>query len=261
MALALQDRVAIVTGGSRGIGKAIVRALAAAGARVLFTDVDGASGESAAADLRGEGLDAVFLLSDTSRRPDTLAMAEATLDRWGRIDILCPNAAIFPATRIEDIPEAEWDQVCAVNLKGPFLAVQACLPQMKRQRFGRIVITSSITGPRVSTPDHAHYAATKAGVLGFMRTAALEVAPYGITVNAVEPGNILTEGMRLHRDQAFIDAQTAAVPLGRLGTPEDVAHAVLFLASAPAGYITGQTIVIDGGQLLPEMPAAILPRR
>ncbi len=252
-------RVAIVTGGARGIGKGIVEALARAGARVLLTDLDAATGAATESELKANGADVAFMRSDTSRPDDCCAMAAAAVARWGRIDILCPNAAIYPATSIEDISEAEWDAVCAVNLKGPFLAIQACLPEMKRRRYGRIVITSSITGPNVSTPAHAHYAATKAGLLGLMRTAALEFAPWGITANAVQPGNILTEGIRLHRDQAFIDAQAAAVPLGRLGTPAEVAHAVLFLASDAAGYITGQTVIVDGGQLIPEMPAAILP--
>lgn len=261
MAAGFEERVAIVTGGARGIGKGIVRALARTGARVLLTDLDRATAAATERELREAGHDVAFVPSDTSRPDDARAMAAAAIARWGRIDILCPNAAIYPATAIEDISEAEWDSVCAVNLKGPFLAIQACLPEMKRRRYGRIVITSSITGPNVSAPAHAHYAATKAGLLGLMRTAALEFAPWGITVNAVQPGNILTEGMRLHRDQAFIDSQAGAVPLGRLGTPEEVAAAVLFLASDAAGYITGQTIVVDGGQLIPEMPAAILPRQ
>ena len=259
MAGRLEGKAAIVTGGSRGIGKGIVSLLAEEGARVLFTDISGERGSATEAELRGRGLDAAFRKADTSLAKDAEATARTALELYGRIDVLCPNAGIFPETRIEDISETEWDEVCAVNLKGPFLVAKACLPQMKRQGGGRIVITSSITGPRVSSPGHGHYAATKAGVLGFLRTAALEWAPYRITVNAVEPGNILTEGMKLHRDQAFIDSQTAAVPLGRLGTPLDVARAVLFLASPEADYITGQSIVVDGGQLLPEMQSGILP--
>ena len=260
MSKRMEDRVAIVTGGSRGIGKGIVTCLAREGASVLFTDVSDDRGKAAEQELRAAGLEVRYMHADTSRVADNEAVASATIEYFGRIDIVCPNAGIFPETRIGDISEQEWDEVCAVNLKGPFLAAKACLAQMKSQRYGRIVITSSITGPRVSSPGHGHYAATKAGVLGFMRTAALEWAPYGITVNAVEPGNILTEGMKLHRDQDFIDAQEASVPLGRLGTPEDIGHAVLFLASREAEYITGQTIVVDGGQTLPEMQTAILPR-
>ncbi len=260
MSKRLDGRTAIVTGAARGIGKGIVTCLAEEGAKVLFTDLNVEGGKATEAELRGHGLEVAFLKADTSKSADVAAMVKATIDRWGRVDILCPNAGIFPETRIADISEQEWDEVCAVNLKGPFLAAKACLPHMQKQRYGRIVITSSITGPRVSSPGHGHYAATKAGVVGFLRTAALEWAPWGITVNAVEPGNILTEGMKLHRDQAFIDAQQSAVPLGRLGTPRDIGMTVRFLASDEAEYITGQTIVVDGGQILPEMQTAILPR-
>jgi 3-oxoacyl-[acyl-carrier protein] reductase len=142
--------------------------------------------------------------------------------------------------------------VLGVNLRGCFLAIQACARPMRAQGYGRIVLTSSITGPRVSSPGHAHYSASKAGINGLIRAAALELAPSGITVNGVEPGNILTEGMRAERAPEYIRAMARSVPLGRLGTPQDVAHAVLFLASDEAAYITGTTIVIDGGQILPE---------
>ena len=123
---------------------------------------------------------------------------------------------------------------------------------MRAQKYGRIVLTSSITGPRVSSPGHGHYSASKAGINGLIRAAAVELAPDGITVNGVEPGNILTEGMQAERSPAFIGAMERSVPLGRLGTPRDVAHAVLFLASDEAAYITGTTIIVDGGQIVPE---------
>jgi 3-oxoacyl-[acyl-carrier protein] reductase len=142
--------------------------------------------------------------------------------------------------------------VLAVNLRGTFLAAQACLRPMKAQGYGRMVFTSSITGPRVTSPGHGHYSASKAGTNGFIRAAALEFAGYGITVNGVEPGNILTEGMKQHRSPEFIRGMEESVPLGRLGTPRDVANAVLYLASDDAEYVTGTTIVVDGGQTLPE---------
>lgn len=255
----LEGRVAIVTGAAQGIGKGIVASLAEGGSKVLFTDVNTSVGTETEAELRDKGYDVKFLKADTSNSSDITEMVQTAVSSFGRIDIMCPNAGIFPQTLIEDISETEWDQVCAVNLKGPFLAAKACLPYMKAQRSGRIIITSSITGPMVSSPGHGHYAATKAGILGFMRTAALEWAPWNITINAVEPGNILTEGMKSHRDQAYIDAQEAAVPLGRLGTPQDIGMAVRFLASDEAAYITGHSLVVDGGQTLPETQAAILP--
>lgn len=258
-AFALTDKVAIVTGAQRGIGLGIVKELARAGAVVVIAGIVDAEGETVAAALRHQGLTVFYRHMDTASEAEVVAVVDDIANSHGRIDILVPNAAIFPNTPIAAIDAAEWDRVLAVNLRGPFLAAKACLPQFQRQKQGRVVFISSITGPRVSSPGYAHYAATKAGVLGFMRTAALEWAPWNITLNAVEPGNILTEGVREHQPQSFIDAQKAAVPLRRLGTPEDVAHAVRFLASDEASYITGQSIVIDGGQLLPEMTTAILP--
>ena len=143
-------------------------------------------------------------------------------------------------------------QRARVNLKGCFLAAKAALKPMRDAGYGRMVFTSSITGPRVSSPGHGHYSASKAGINGFIRAAGLEFASYGITVNGVEPGNILTEGVKEQRSTEFIKAMEAHIPLGRLGTPEDVANAVTFLASDEAAYITGTTIIVDGGQILPE---------
>ena len=162
------------------------------------------------------------------------------------------NAGIYPWTLIENIEPEEWDKVMAVNLKGTYLAARAALPVMKARKQGRMVFTSSITGPRVSSPGHGHYSASKAGINGFIKAAALEFSGYGITVNGIEPGNILTEGMKMHRSPAFIKSMEDAVPLGRLGTPRDIANAACFLASDDASYITGTTIIVDGGQTLPE---------
>ena len=162
------------------------------------------------------------------------------------------NAGIFPMNDIVDIPVEEWDDVLRVNLRGSFLATQAAMRVMLPQRSGRIVLTSSITGPKVAQGAHAHYASSKAGMNGLIRSAALEAAPAGVTVNGVEPGNILTEGMQAERSPAYIAAMAAAIPMGKLGTPRDVANAALFLASDEAGFVTGTTIVVDGGQILPE---------
>ena len=162
------------------------------------------------------------------------------------------NAGIYPWTLIEEISAAEWDQVLGVNLRGTFLAARACLAPMKDRQYGRMVFTSSITGPRVSSPGHGHYSASKAGINGFIRAAAVEFAPHGITVNGIEPGNIATEAVRSERGEEYLRSMEAAVPLGRLGTPRDVANAALFLASDEAAYITGTTLIVDGGQILPE---------
>lgn len=249
----VQDKVAIVIGAAQpeGIGAGIARRLAEEGALVTIADVDAVNGLATAASLTAKGRVA-FRPVDVSSRAANQALADAVLAAHGRIDILCQNAGIFPFTMIEDIAEAEWDRVLAVNLKGPFLAFQACLPAMRRQRYGRVVFTSSITGPRVTFPGHSHYSASKAGINGLIRAAALESAAYGITVNGVEPGNIMTGGMKAHRSADFIAGMERAVPLGRLGTPLDVAQACLFLASDEAAYITGTTIIVDGGQILPE---------
>jgi 3-oxoacyl-[acyl-carrier protein] reductase len=255
----LTGKVAIVTGSQRGIGLGIATELARAGADVVMSGIVDDAGERGAEALRQQGLSVWFRHMDTSDESEVLGVVNGTAEQFGRIDIAVANAAVYPNTPIADISTAEWDAVLAVNLRGPFLLARACLPHFQARRAGRVIFLSSITGPRVSSPGYSHYAATKAGVLGFMRTAALEWAPWSITLNAVEPGNVLTEGVLEHQPQSFIDAQKAAVPLHRLGTPQDIAHAVRFLASDEASFITGQSIVIDGGQTIPEMATAILP--
>ena len=255
----LTGKAAIVTGGQRGIGLGIATVLAQAGAHVMIAGIVDDDGEEAAAALQRQGLEVSYCHMDTSNAAEVSSVVHEIHVRLGRIDILVPNAAIYPNTPIASITPAEWDSVMAVNLRGPFLVAQACLPVFQAQRGGRVIFVSSITGSRVSSPGYSHYATTKVGILGFMRTAALEWAPWNITLNAVEPGNVLTEGVMEHQPKSFVEAQMAAVPLRRLGTPQDVAHAVRFLASDEAAYITGQSIVIDGGQTLPEMATAILP--
>jgi 3-oxoacyl-[acyl-carrier protein] reductase len=247
----LRDRVAIVAGAARGIGAGIAERFLEEGAAVLIADREEAAGEATAARLSRLGA-CKFRAADVSNPDDVNDLVNAALTAFGRIDILVQNAGIYPWTLIENIAPAEWDRVLAVNLKGAFLAAKACLMPMKSQRYGRMVFISSITGPRVSSPGHGHYSASKAGINGFIRAAAIEFAPYGITVNGVEPGNILTEGMLAHRSAKFIASMEAMIPLGRLGTPRDVANAALYLASSEAAYVTGTTIVVDGGQILPE---------
>ena len=247
MAGRVQDKVAVVIGAAQGIGAGIAERLIRDGAKVTIADWHEEPGKATA-----KRLGAQFVKADVGRKADVEALVSATLDRLGRVDILCQNAGIFPYSMLPDISVEEWDDVLGVNLRGNFLAIQACLEPMRQQRYGRIVLTSSITGPRVSQSGHAHYSASKAGINGLIKAAAMEAAPFGITVNGVEPGNILTEGMKAERTSEFIDAMTRSVPLGRLGTPEDVANAVLFLVSDEAAFITGTTIVVDGGQILPE---------
>jgi 3-oxoacyl-[acyl-carrier protein] reductase len=241
----------VVTGGSKGIGKGIARVFAAKGAKVLLTGRDAAAGNAAVDEIANAGGTAAFLEGDVSSWDDMRAMAATAIERHGGIDILCANAGIFPSADIVDMAVEEWDQTLGVNLKGSFLAVKACLPHMLERGTGRIVLTSSITGPVTGMPGWSHYGASKAGQLGMMRAAALELATRGITVNAVMPGNIMTEGM-VEAGEDYIRRMAETVPMKTLGTVEDIAYAALYFASDEAGYVTGQTIVVDGGQVLPE---------
>jgi 3-oxoacyl-[acyl-carrier protein] reductase len=247
----LEGRAALVIGAARGIGAGIAERFITEGARVMIGDTEVAAGEATAARLGGSAK-ARFVTTNIADAKSAQAAVDATLAAFGRLDILVQNAGIYPWTLIENTSPEEWDQVLAVNLKGTFLAAKAALAPMRKAGYGRMVFTSSITGPRVTSPGHGHYGASKAGINGFIRTAALEFARFKITVNGVEPGNILTEGMQQHRSKEFIANMERSVPLGRLGTPRDIANAVLFLASEEAEYITGTTILVDGGQTLPE---------
>jgi len=247
MAGRLQGKVALVVGAARGIGKGIAERFAEEGARLVLADTEADAGQATARELG-----AAFIATDISRMADAEAAVALALQRHGSLDIVVQNAGIYPWQLIEDTSPADWDRVMAVNLRGSFNAARAALPPMKSRRSGRMLFTSSITGPHVTSPGHGHYSATKAGINGFIRAAALEFAGYGITVNGVEPGNILTEAIQEHRGPTFIKNMEDAIPLGRLGSPRDIANAFLFLASDDASYITGTTIVVDGGQLLPE---------
>ena len=252
----LDQKVAIVLGAGRGIGRAIANLFAAEGAKVLVVGIHEDACRKTADEIRQFNNNASFFTADVTKLTEMEKMANTAAKRYGAIHILCQNAGVYPSTRIEDMTEAQWDEVHAVNLKGTFLAVKACLPQMKIQKYGRIVITSSVTGARVGSPGFAHYSSSKAGIIGFIRTAALEFAKYNITINAVEPGSILTERSREQMGEEGIRTVASSVPLGKLGDPDDVAYATLFLASDEAKYITGQSIVIDGGLILPESKLA-----
>jgi 3-oxoacyl-[acyl-carrier protein] reductase len=252
----LSGRSVIVTGASKGIGRGIARVFAGKGAQVLLAARDLAQAQAAAAEICSAGGTATAVSADVSNAEDCARMAATAVDRHGGIDIVCCNAGIFPAARLGEMSVADWDQVLDINLKGTFLTVNACLAGLKARGKGRIVVTSSITGPITGYPGWSHYAASKAGQLGFVRTAAIELAPHNITVNAVLPGNILTEGVEALGPD-YIARMTSAIPQRRLGSVEDVAYAALFLASDEAGFISGQTIVVDGGQVLPESHMAL----
>jgi len=253
MLTSIKGKSVIVTGASKGIGKGIARVFANQGAKVMVVARDGAAAEKCAAEI-GNG--ARSCSADIGNWEQCQAMAQAAAAAFGGIDVLCANAGVYPQTKLEDMDPAEWDLVMGTNLKGNFLSVKACLPWLKKTGEGRVILTSSITGPVTGFPGWAHYGASKSGQLGFMRTACIELAKYGITVNAVLPGNIITEGLEgLGED--YLKTMAASIPLKKLGRVEDIGNAALFFASREANYITGQTIIVDGGQILPESLEAI----
>jgi 3-oxoacyl-[acyl-carrier protein] reductase len=256
MFASLAGRSVIVTGASRGIGRGIAKRFAEAGCRVVVVARSGEAAKLVAEDIAVAGGAAIPVAADVGTEAGVAAMAAAAIEHFGGIDILCANAGIFPTTRIGDMSMAEFDEVMAINLRGTFLSVKACLPELTKTGRGRIVITSSITGPMTGQPGFTHYGASKSGQLGFMRSAAIELASAGITVNAVLPGNIATEGL-LSLGDDYVASMTASIPMKRLGGVEDIANAALFFATEEARYITGQTLVVDGGQVLPESLAAV----
>ncbi len=253
MTTSLKGRSVLVTGGSKGIGKGIARVFAQAGAKVAVMARHLEPAQLAAREI-GHG--ACGIAGDVTSLSSLEMVMDTVVKQNGALDVLCANAGIFPAARLEEMSEAQWDEVMDTNLKGTFLTLKAAIPYLKKSDQGRVIITSSITGPVTGYPGWTHYGASKSGQLGFMRTACLELAKYGITVNAVMPGNIMTEGL-VGNGEAYIKSMEASVPLKRLGTPEDIGHAALYFASKEAAYVTGQTIVVDGGQILPESLEAL----
>jgi 3-oxoacyl-[acyl-carrier protein] reductase len=249
----LKGRSVVVTGGSKGIGKGIARVFAQSGAKVAIVARHADEAEAAASEI-GHG--AFALSGDVTSLASMERAMKSVAESNGGIDVLCANAGIFPQARLEEMTSEQWDEVVDTNLKGTFHAVKAAVPYLKKSDQGRIVLTSSITGPITGFPGWTHYGATKAGQLGFMRTACIELARYGITVNAVMPGNILTEGL-IGMGEDYQKTMAASIPLKRLGRVEDIGHAALYFASKEAGYVTGQTIVVDGGQILPESLEAL----
>lgn len=251
----LTDQVAIVTGGASGIGRGIVESLREAGATVVVADLNLADAEKTAKETGSHAREL-----DVTDREGVKALLKSVAEEFGGIHILCSNAGIYPQATLDELDDEKWDHMFNVNTRSTFVAVQEVLPYMREQAYGRIVITTSITGSHTGYPGWAHYGASKAAQQGFMRSAALEIGRDGITINGVLPGNILTEGLKA-QGQDYLDQMARGIPLLRLGDPRDIGNAATFLASKEAGYITGQTLVIDGGQILPESPEAILAPR
>ena len=257
MFTSLKGRSVVVTGGSKGIGKGIARVFAREGANVLIAARDESALKAAAEELADQGDGRVeTVVADVSKVEDCRRLAETAQELFGGIDVLCANAGVFPDKALAEMTEEDVDSVFACNVKGTMFSVQACMPALEASGHGRVVVTSSITGPITGYPGWSHYGASKAAQLGFLRTAAIELAPKRITINAVMPGNIATEGLD-EMGEDYIRGMEATIPQHRLGAVEDIGHAALFFASDEAGYITGQTLVVDGGQVLPESPAAL----
>ncbi len=256
MAITLQSKAVIVTGAGRGIGRGIAHVFADDGAKVLVVNRSAEAGQKVVDEITAKGGTAVFHQANVKSKADMEAMAAAAMDNFGAIDVLCLNAGIFPNALIGDLTEEMWDDVIDTNLKGLFFGTQACIPHMKKQMSGRIVVVSSITGPNVGWPGLCHYMASKGGANAFIRGAALELAKYNITVNGVSPGSIMSEGLMELGGDALEDVRQI-IPAGYIGDPEDIAHAMFYLASDQARYVTGQILVVDGGQILPESPAAM----
>jgi len=254
--MSIGGKTAIITGGANGIGKGIASVFAQQGADIAILDIDQEAAETTAAELEAAGTTATAVEGDVTDLHSLEAAVEAAADELGGVDILVANTGIYPSATLEEMDADDWDTVQDVNLKGMFLSVKACLPYLKEAAHGRVLLTSSITGPMTGYPGWSHYGASKAGMLGFMRTAAMELAADDITVNAVLPGNIHT-GSLDDLGEEYLEQMRSNIPLGELGDIEDIGNAMAFLGSEEAGYITGQTLVVDGGQTLPESSMAL----
>jgi 3-oxoacyl-[acyl-carrier protein] reductase len=249
MLLDLSGRVAIVTGGSRGIGRAIAERLAGSGAAVVVNyRGNAAAAEATVATITAAGGTAIAIQGDVSQPEDVEHLVKTTLERFGHIDILVNNAGITRDTLLLRMKESDFDEVIATNLRGVFLCTRAVLRPMTKQRFGRIINITSVVG-LTGNAGQANYAAAKAGILGFTKSTAREMASRGITVNAVAPGFIETE-MTDALNEETRKAILATIPLGRFGQPAEVAGLVCFLASNAGAYISGQTLTIDGGMVM-----------
>ncbi|MGV0817853.1 SDR family NAD(P)-dependent oxidoreductase [Martelella sp. AMO21009] len=244
-----ETRTALVTGASRGIGAAIATGLARRGYDLVLNDIERqkADLETVAENIRGMGRRVEIVFADVSDKAQVEAMARKALDAFGQIDALVNNAGILIAGEVDGLPEASWDAVMDINAKGSFMVIQSLLPSMKKRGYGRIVNIASIGGKH-GAPQQAHYSASKAAVMGFSRVLAQEVGPLGITVNCVCPGIILTDMGRVNLDDPAVrEAWQEKTAMARIGAPEDVVGPVAFFASDDAGFVTGQTLNVDGG--------------
>jgi NAD(P)-dependent dehydrogenase (short-subunit alcohol dehydrogenase family) len=245
----LEQRIAIVTGAAQGIGRSIALGFAREGANVVIADVNEESARTVKNEIEAGGGRALAIRTDVSNEISVHAMAKASLAELGRVDILVNNAGIFPTSSVEEMSEEDWDRVIGTNLVGAFLCTKAVVPKFLEQGSGRII---SLTSGRAfqGAKNGAHYAASKAGIIGFSKSLALELAPHGITVNVICPGITDTAQPRGHQTEEEMYAQGQRIPLGRIGQPEDLVGPAVFLASGAAAFVTGQTILVNGGSIM-----------
>jgi len=243
-----KDKVAVVTGASRGIGRSISLALAAGGARVVAFDLDLGETEKVTEEIRALGVDAFAVQGNVTIAADAERMIEAAVEKFGRVDILVNNAGITRDGLLLRMKDEDWDAVLSVNLKGAFLCSRAAAKVMMKQRYGRIINIASVVG-QMGNAGQANYCASKAGLMGLTKSNARELAKRNVTVNAVAPGFIATAMTDVLPEKTRQEL-AAQIPLERLGTAEDIANAVLFLAAERSGYITGQVIGVNGGMYM-----------
>lgn len=250
-----EDRRVVVTGATRGIGQAIARRFAAEGACVALVGRDKHAGEETCHTIEENGGRAFFVPGDLLELeliPQVLSQARSHLS--GNIDLLCHAAGIYPEQPLREMTRDAWDQVMNLNLTAAMLLMRETIPDLTRSDYGRFIMISSITGPRTGISNLTHYAASKGGLEALVRSAAVELAQAGITVNSVAPGTILTENLKLlYSEEEALQGVVSRIPVGRIGHPEDIAATVSFLGSRDASFITGQSIVVDGGQTIPEV--------
>ena len=250
----LKGKTVLITGSGQGIGEGIAKVFAREGAEVVVATRTASSGQATVGDIVCEGGKAILVTTDVKDDAQIENAIAKTLETYGKLDIMVHNAASFAGGMIEEYSEEELDDCLGTNLKAAFSLAKAAIPHLKKQGGGRLLYTSSVTGPRVAMPGASYYAASKSGLNGFIRTAGLELAPLNITVNGVEPGFIKTPAMDLLADAEGQKEMAKYIPVGEFGMPEDIAYAMLYLASDEARYVTGQTIVVDGGSTIPESP-------
>jgi 3-oxoacyl-[acyl-carrier protein] reductase len=242
----LEGQVAVITGAAQGIGRAIAFGLAREGAKIVVGDLQGEKGQTVAADLQATGTEARAVEVDVANEASVERLARETFDRFRRVDIVINDAGVYLRSPVIDMSEEDWDRTLRINLGGNFLCARAFVPAMRRQKSGRIIsIASSIA--HYGAKEFAHYAASKAAIIGFVKALARELGPDGITVNAICPSSANTDMPRRHRSEDEVMTRLRATPLGHVLEPEDIVGPVLFLASEAACYITGQSYNINCG--------------